>query len=319
MEESYGYKEEYVEINGLKHYFLNYTVEGDKPVILYLHGGPGSSESLLAPQMTAYQNGMFNMVYYDQRGAGRTYGENPEATATYHLLYTDLEFIVDYVKDKYNVDKIYIMGHAWGSVLGLKYIKQHAADVAGYIGAGQIVDMQNITSVRCARLKELIEAGGSIVEKMKFHSLEKKVNGTFSRENLTKETLNKLNALLQKYSLVSSADKVIMKKLTRSPFYQMTDLKYLMNGQRSSVAVIEYLWNVNFFEEDMTYDVPVCFISGNWDFQTPYTQVKDYEDRITAPVKKMIIMEDAGHYAMYDQPEEFWIKVNDFVQSIEAK
>lgn len=45
------FEEEYVEVNGIAHFLLHYPKASDAPVLLYLHGGPGSMESLFAYEL----------------------------------------------------------------------------------------------------------------------------------------------------------------------------------------------------------------------------------------------------------------------------
>lgn len=66
----------------------------------------------------------------------------------------------------------------------------------------------------------------------------------------------------------------------------------------------------------MEYDIPMMFISGNWDYSMPYTKVQEYAGKIKAPDVRMSIIKDTGCYAMYDSPDEFWSEVAEFVKHI---
>lgn len=66
------FEEEYVEVNGIAHFLLHYPKAPDAPVLLYLHGGPGSMESLFAYALDKAWGDMFTQVHWDQRGAGKT-------------------------------------------------------------------------------------------------------------------------------------------------------------------------------------------------------------------------------------------------------
>jgi pimeloyl-ACP methyl ester carboxylesterase len=55
------------------------TINGDdlaKPVILFLHGGPGSVMSPFEETIFKDWQKDFILVHWDQRGAGRTFGKN---------------------------------------------------------------------------------------------------------------------------------------------------------------------------------------------------------------------------------------------------
>jgi len=135
-----NFTEESILINGISQYFLHLPHES-KNVLLMLHGGPGLANSYAAYYQQPYLD-FCNVVYYDQRGAGKTQLKNKVAPDSLSLdvLLEDLRQTVAYVKQKYQTDSIFLAGHSWGSVLGTQYIIKYPQDVAGYIGYGQVVD-----------------------------------------------------------------------------------------------------------------------------------------------------------------------------------
>jgi len=74
MKKSKAFTEEYVQINGINQYFLHYP-STQKEVVIFLHGGPGSSTALFAHNLKQYWD-FCSFVYYDQRGTGRTLKNN---------------------------------------------------------------------------------------------------------------------------------------------------------------------------------------------------------------------------------------------------
>ena len=70
------FEEEYVAVNDIEHFLLHYPKAPDAPVLLYLHGGPGSVESLFAYELDKVWGDLFTHVHWDQRGAGKTLRRN---------------------------------------------------------------------------------------------------------------------------------------------------------------------------------------------------------------------------------------------------
>lgn len=66
---------------------------------------------------------------------------NPSAAPDLHSLMTDLHETVETLKKQYHKDKLYVLGHSWGTVLGALYALEHPENVAAYIGVGQLVDV----------------------------------------------------------------------------------------------------------------------------------------------------------------------------------
>lgn len=67
----------------------------------------------------------------------------------------DLFEIVQYLKIKYNKQKIILFGHSWGTILGSIFIKKHPEEVAYYIGVGQVISMFQNERVGYEKVKEL--------------------------------------------------------------------------------------------------------------------------------------------------------------------
>ena len=76
---AYLYQEEYARINGISEYLLHYPASPEAPVILHIHGGPGAPASVFSHRVEAFARN-YNIVYYDQRGAGKTLRRNPCAS-----------------------------------------------------------------------------------------------------------------------------------------------------------------------------------------------------------------------------------------------
>ena len=107
-------REEYVSINGISEYLLHYPAAPEAPVFLHIHGGPGAPASIFAYRVEALPRN-YTIVYYDQRGAGRTLRKNPFAGLSMALLQQDLLETVLYLKRTYNKGKIGLLGHSWST------------------------------------------------------------------------------------------------------------------------------------------------------------------------------------------------------------
>jgi proline iminopeptidase len=101
-----------------------FTVElGDGPeVLVLLHGGPGASHDYLRPQLDALAApGRLRLLYYDQRGGGRSPLDagTPAGTASDHV--ADL----DRVREELDLDRLRLVGYSWGGLLALLYAVEH--------------------------------------------------------------------------------------------------------------------------------------------------------------------------------------------------
>lgn len=112
------------------------------PVLLMLHGGPGW---VSMPTSWYFQRGWeeyFTVVQWDQRGAGKTYSANDPAqiaaTMTRDRMIADAVEMVGWLRNEFGKEKIFVLGHSWGSYLGLELARRRPEWLHAYVGVGQI-------------------------------------------------------------------------------------------------------------------------------------------------------------------------------------
>ena len=310
----YFYSEEYVKINNIEHYFLHYTNESDI-VIIYIHGGPGQSSSFLSYK-TKDERVKCNFVYYDQRGAGRTQLKNPSTMedVTLENLLADLQEIIMYVKSKYQTNKIILLGHSWGSILGKCYIKKYPYDVLCYIGMGQVVDFIMGEKLVYDKLEQIILNTNNKKDIKKFQQFEG-YPYNLSKENSLKVILN-FRKLQRKYGLTPDRWNPLITML-KSPILNMKDFRSLIttSGIETSKQLIDYLIAYSILN-DKYYNIPVYYICGRNDWQVPSILVNDYFETINAPNKRLYWIENAGHLTDNDNPDEFNDALLDIINNL---
>src|SRR5579872_4597152 len=122
----------------------------NNPILLFLHGGPGIAFIPLAGAFQGPWEKSFTVVQWDQRGAGKTYARNDKEiqrrTMNVAQMEQDRVDVVNYLRSRFKRDKIIVLGHSWGSVLGLWLAHEHPELISAYVGTGQVVSMpQNET------------------------------------------------------------------------------------------------------------------------------------------------------------------------------
>lgn len=150
-----------VRLNGRDQQVLVRGRDKDAPLLLYLNGGPGIPEGILNRQYAAGLEEHYLTVQWDQFGSGRSFDlfDPPERmTIEDHL--RDLHVLVGWLKRSYRKEKVILIGHSWGSLLGMLYIRRHPENVALYVGVGQPVDMlENEQSSYAFTLEEARKRG----------------------------------------------------------------------------------------------------------------------------------------------------------------
>src|SRR5262249_45873930 len=133
-------RSDYLPVDGAKLYLLARGADRSAPVLLWLHGGPGGAERPLFRYFNGELEKHFVVVYWDQRGAGRSFDPKADPhrlTIAQHV--ADLNTVVDHLRQSFGEDKIILMGHSWGAALGLLYAQTHPDKVPAFIGVNPVV------------------------------------------------------------------------------------------------------------------------------------------------------------------------------------
>jgi proline iminopeptidase len=110
------------------------------PVLIYLHGGPGYVEMPLDWWWNRGWDEYFTVVHWDQRNAGKTYtasGPNVPALLTPDRFQADADEVVQWALKRFGKRKVFVLGHSWGSILGLRLAAAHPEWLHAYVGIGQ--------------------------------------------------------------------------------------------------------------------------------------------------------------------------------------
>jgi pimeloyl-ACP methyl ester carboxylesterase len=108
---------ERVRISGVDQYILVRGNDASLPVLLFLHGGPGMPAMYLAHSFQRELEKEFVVVQWDRRGAGKSYREDISSTLTTEQLVADTVELTNVLRARFHQDKIYLVGHSWGTYL----------------------------------------------------------------------------------------------------------------------------------------------------------------------------------------------------------
>ena len=306
----HGVDEElYLPLNGQEQYVLMTGQDVSNPVILYLHGGPSSPDSTVTYSFADTFTDRYTFVCWDQRGCGRTYFRNlakdpDNSTATFGQALADVDALVDYLRERFGRDKVVIMGHSYGTILGSSYVQAHPEKVSAYISVAQVVSLEksDLYSYQDALAKA--KAAGDDTTALE----------TAYEKYLLEPSLVNLMAVRQEvseYHPAAVGENSVWYALT-SPYYGMDDFRWftvqlgdMENYFALNKPLFDYTKGFDATALGTEYAVPVYFISGSDDWICPVDSVRDYYNSITAPEKDFTLIEGCGHNVQYSLPEDF--------------
>lgn len=113
-----------------------------KPVLLFLHGGPGSAQISYIDSFLEELDQDFTVVHWDQRGAGLSYQENlPDASMTIQQFIEDTIELTEKILSYLGHSKLYIAGYSWGSLIAIQAVHKRPDLYHAYYGISQVVDV----------------------------------------------------------------------------------------------------------------------------------------------------------------------------------
>lgn len=304
-----NFYEEFAQINGIKQYFLHYPVPDSDAVLLFLHGGPGFTAAYRA-YLLAAEKLPCSLVFYDQRGTGKTLMRNKTGKPAFSALLEDLYATVAYLKKKYKTDKLLLLGHSWGSVLGSEYVLRHGNTVSAYIGMGQVVNMLQGEAAAFAELERRVRIKNRKRDIRKCEKLEQRLS--FEDRKAFRKSRRGLGMLQLRYGFYPNLFTGI-KDVLKSPVFHMKDIPFLILSLLKSSRLDQFLWEYDAAMQP-AFPLPVYYILGVNDWQVPSTVASRFFDRISAPRKHLFWIPDAGHSADMDNPAAFWNAVKNIIK-----
>ena len=311
----------YVELPNSDGYILMMGESTENPVILSLHGGPGNPTSFFEYSTTDYMTDQFTVVCWDESGCGRSYYKSLEKgndrLATIKSQEEDLDALVDYLRNRFNQDKIIIMGHSYGTILGSDYVLTHPDKVAAYIGIGQVVNCEGSYNENYSYEDALRQAKANGDDTTELENIHTRFSNDPSTENLME-----LRQAIAPYHIVPNTTDISTPAMFVSPYSGVDDYKWVALEYSMMIGNPEYerlmgeilpdMFRYNLYKHSTEYQVPVLFISGSADWICPTGMVKDYYEVITAPRKDIYIIEGCGHSPQCQLPEELCGAIKDF-------
>jgi len=281
------------------------------PLIL-LHGGPGWPESRLFRHFNAPLEKTFTVVYWDQRGAGKSYDSRiPKSSMTVEQFIADLDELVDVVRKRLGQEKVAIFGHSWGSALGVLYAARFPEKVEAYVGGGQIGDSQAAESASYAfALAEAYRLNNSKA----LAALRAIGPPPYSADCVWTE-----RTWLQRFEgkLRAGAFLDFARIILGGPESSILDLPNIMRGFRFSLkAMFPETSMLNLMKLAPRLQIPVYFFLGRRDHWVPPETSVAYFDALVAPVKKILWFEESGHEPFMDEPDKFNSAMAELARSI---
>lgn len=325
----------YVKIGGIDQWIQIRGEDRNNPVILFVHGGPGASTIPMSSGWQPWEK-HFTVVQWDQRGAGRTFratGETVATSMTLAQMTQDGVELAEYLRAHLHQDKIVLVGHSWGSFLGIHVVKQRPDLFYAFVGTGQVVGKQTFErqfELTAMRLRALAQAANNTQALAELAPIS--VAADFSKQPCDTisftvpasstpacDTVQKWAKTLglpsiESFQLAGPISPLFM------PDYSLLDWYYWRRGLSFSAAQLRRksgpmlqndLWSLG-----TDFSIPLLFFEGSDDFMAPIEPAYAYFEQVKAPRKEFVRFKGGDHFVPFDRPDEFLTQLIEHVRPL---
>ncbi|HEV8040610.1 MAG TPA: alpha/beta hydrolase [Bryobacteraceae bacterium] len=297
-------EQRFVRIGGIDQWIGIRGEDRVNPALLVIHGGPGSPSSIFTPLIRSWEK-HFTVIQWDQRGSGKTLGRTGVAGVrelTMDRLTRDGIEVAEFVCSHLGKNKITLLACSFGSTFGLSMVRRRPDLFCAYVGTDQNVGM--------VRNREPNHK--AVLERLRANGLNKGVAALEKIGHDPSRWTPQDFITTAKWTMQSDPHtyrrimKLLKSAIWFSPGHTLRDIQLIISGMKLSIArLFREVPSFDAWQEGTRFEIPFFIIQGENDVLTTPSQAKAYFDDVTAPVKSMTLIRDAGHFTAFIQPDQF--------------
>jgi proline iminopeptidase len=288
------YKEGFYTIRDVPIYYKLFESPGATKKLIVLHGGPGATHDADLPLAKLSDRGI-TVLFYDQYGSGKS-GETPDFLSR---LTTDyyVEEVEAVRRAAFGDEKVFIMGHSWGGMLGLAYAVKHQDRMRGFISTGGISSVPYYTE----EVNKIIEA---LPPEIRTTIQKYESTGDYNNPEYLKAVDYFYHHHLCRLDKWPEEMSVGMRSIETRKVYKTW---WGPNEFRATGALKD--WDIT--EHIRSIKIPTLVTTGRYDEVSPNV-AKRINDNV--PGSKLVTFENSSHCPMWEEPEPYLRVVDDFIK-----
>ena len=294
-----------IELNGRKEWINIRGENKEKPILLFLAGGPGGSQMAAVRHDLAELEKHFVVVNWDQPGSGKSYYAAAKNSLVVDDYIDDGLALTEYLCERFEQEKIYVVGESWGSALGIFLASERPHRYNAVIGTGQMVDFLETELMDYDKAMEIAKEKG---DDDKIKKLKANGRPPYFGKDVTwnsAEYINYLSSYMSNNPKIQNNGYNTFRDIF-SPEYGIVDKINFFRGIISTFNhVYPQLYDIDLREDYQKLEVPVYFFLGRHDINAPTSLVEEYFDILDAPDKKIVWFEHSGHNPWINESDKF--------------
>ncbi len=299
----------FIDINGDPLGMFIMAKDENKPVILFLSGGPGIPGFFLEQKYPTGLANEFVVCFLEYRGTSISYNSNTSAdTMTTEQYISDVIGVTDYLRERFGQDKIYLMAHSFGTYIGIQTAAQNPELYHAYISLAQIVNQVQSEKMAYSYMRDQYRAAGNekMVKKFEDYPIftSDQAYERYFTSSFRDTAMHDLGVGTAR-DMRSVITGIFLPTLGCTVYTPMERIN-IWRGKAfaSSTAVVKEIKHFNAFEHVPSLDIPTYFFAGAHDYTCLYSLQKEYYVQIQAPLKGFYTFENSAHSPLFEQPDK---------------
>lgn len=311
---------EAVRIGGIDQWVSMRGADKRNPALLYIHGGPGYISMPMSWWFSRGWEEYFTVVHWDQRGAGKTYLLTDPAkvapTMTRERMVADTVEMTNWIRSELRQDKIFVLGHSWGSYPGLQLAAHHPDLLHAYIGVGQVADGPEGERRGWAYTLHAAQADGN---QEAVRQLQAIAPYFAPGHPSTLEDIYKQRKWLDYYGGVmahrkGNSDESDLANL--SPDYSDAEIGRIWQGNEFSERfLLQGLLSLD-LSGIAKLECPLIIFAGRYDVNINSQVASEWFEKVTAPSKHFVWFENSAHLPMTEEPGKFLLSLVQYARPL---
>lgn len=299
----------WIDINGSQQGMFLKGKDTTNPILLFLTGGPGIPDYFLTKERDTGLEDVFTVCYWDYRGTALSYSSDCKAEdCTTGQFIQDAIAVTDYLRERFGQEKIYLLGHSFGSYIGLLTAQAAPGKYYAYIAMSQIADQPQSELLAYNTMKAEYAAQGNqkMVQKLEKYQTDIPDATWLHRWFAAPERDTAMHELgggtmASMHSVITG----IFFPTLRCTDYTQAERIRIWQGkafvQQTQVAYdrMEFVAA----ESVPELKIPIYFLAGKQDLTCCYVMQKAYYEQIKAPVKGFYTFKNSAHSPLFEQPQ----------------
>lgn len=296
-------EERFETIGGVEQWLQLRGDDRTNPVLLVLHGGPGSPYAVFTPLIRSWEK-EFTVVQWDRRGAGHTRGRSGKAQPgdTFDRLVDDAAEVIDFLRGHLGVEKVTLLAGSMGTMVGVPLTMKRPDLVDALVLTDMYTDMRRNESVGYAKALDRVRAAGN----RKAVAALEAIGADPARWDV-RAWLTKMNWTMKTDPTTPNAVvKLLFPLAFASPLYRLRDAWQLLSGfQELQKLMYDEYAAYDAYRFGTRFEVPVVILQGDRDVLTITELAQEYFEAIEAPAKELALIGNASHFAAFTRPDAF--------------